>query len=73
MHGGEGSSSGLTIRQIYNVMQKETDFIFGLRPVIEAISAGRQIDRLLVRDGLQGSLYHELMRESFEVCPRLEE
>jgi 23S rRNA (guanosine2251-2'-O)-methyltransferase len=43
-------------------MQKEIDFIFGLRPVIEAIKAGKQIDRLLVKDGLQGSLYHELMK-----------
>jgi 23S rRNA (guanosine2251-2'-O)-methyltransferase len=42
-------------------MQKESDFIFGLRPVIEAIKAGKQLDRLLVREGLQGSLYHELM------------
>jgi 23S rRNA (guanosine2251-2'-O)-methyltransferase len=57
------------------MMQKETDFIFGLRPVIEAIKAGRQIDRLLVKDGLQGALYHELMvavREigiSYQVVP----
>jgi 23S rRNA (guanosine2251-2'-O)-methyltransferase len=42
-------------------MQKETDFIFGIRPVLEAIKAGKQIDRLLVREGLQGSLYHELI------------
>jgi len=42
-------------------MPKETDYIFGLRPVIEAIKAGRQIDRLLVREGMQGALYHELM------------
>jgi 23S rRNA (guanosine2251-2'-O)-methyltransferase len=44
-------------------MSKETDYIFGLRPVIEAIKAGKQIDRLLIRQGLQGSLYHELMIE----------
>ena len=44
-------------------MQKETDCIFGLRAVIEAIRAGKQIDRLLVKQGLQGSLYHELMTE----------
>jgi 23S rRNA (guanosine2251-2'-O)-methyltransferase len=44
-------------------MQKEKDCIFGLRPVIEAIKAGKQIDRLLVKQGLQGSLYHELMTE----------
>lgn len=44
-------------------MQKETDCIFGLRAVIEAIKAGKQIDRLLVKQGLQGALYHELMTE----------
>lgn len=44
-------------------MQKESDCIFGLRPVIEAIKAGKQIDRLLIRQGLQGTLYHELMTE----------
>jgi 23S rRNA (guanosine2251-2'-O)-methyltransferase len=44
-------------------MQKETDCIFGLRAIIEAIKAGKQIDRLLVKQGLQGALYHELMTE----------
>jgi 23S rRNA (guanosine2251-2'-O)-methyltransferase len=44
-------------------MQKETDCIFGLRAVIEAIKAGKQIDRLLIKQGLQGVLYHELMTE----------
>lgn len=44
-------------------MQKEKDVIFGLRPVIEAIKAGKQIDRLLIKQGLQGPLYHELMVE----------
>jgi 23S rRNA (guanosine2251-2'-O)-methyltransferase len=44
-------------------MQKEKDCIFGLRPVIEAIKAGKQIDRLLIKQGLQGPLYHELMTE----------
>ena len=44
-------------------MQKESECIFGIRAVIEAIKAGKQIDRLLIRQGLQGSLYHELMIE----------
>jgi 23S rRNA (guanosine2251-2'-O)-methyltransferase len=44
-------------------MLKESDCIFGLRAVIEAIRAGKQIDRLLVKQGLQGALYHELMIE----------
>jgi 23S rRNA (guanosine2251-2'-O)-methyltransferase len=44
-------------------MQKEKDSIFGLRAVIEAIRAGKQIDRLLIKQGLQGALYYELMSE----------
>lgn len=44
-------------------MEKEKDVIFGIRPVIEAIRAGKQIDRLLFKQGLQGPLYHELMTE----------
>ncbi|HEX2922386.1 MAG TPA: 23S rRNA (guanosine(2251)-2'-O)-methyltransferase RlmB [Bacteroidales bacterium] len=56
-------------------MQKETDCIFGIRPVIEAIKAGKQIDRLLLKQGLQGPLYHELMTEvrkneiSYQIVP----
>jgi 23S rRNA (guanosine2251-2'-O)-methyltransferase len=56
-------------------MQKETDCIFGLRPIIEAIKAGKQIDRLLIKHGLQGSLYQELMTEvkthgiSYQIVP----
>ena len=44
-------------------MIKETDCIFGLRAVIEAIKAGKQIDRLLIKQGLQGALFYELMSE----------
>ena len=56
-------------------MYRETDFIFGFHPVIEAIKAGKQIDRLLIKTGLQGSLYHELMTEvrshdiSYQIVP----
>lgn len=56
-------------------MLKETDCIFGLRPVIEAINAGKQIDRLLIRQGLRGALYHELMTSvrahniSYQIVP----
>ncbi len=42
-------------------MNKETDFIFGMHPVIEAIKAGKQIDKLLIKKGLKGELYHDLM------------
>lgn len=36
------------------------DFIFGLRPVIEAIEAGKTIDKIFVQNALQGTTYAEL-------------
>jgi len=44
-------------------MSRESEFIFGLRPVMEAIREGKNIERLLIKQGLQGQLYHELMKE----------
>lgn len=44
------------------MMHSEKEFIFGMHPVIEAIAGGRQIDRVLVRQGLHGGSYHELMK-----------
>jgi 23S rRNA (guanosine2251-2'-O)-methyltransferase len=43
-----------------------TDFqhqqmIFGLHPVMEAIDAGREISRVLLRKGLDGDMYRELL------------
>ncbi|MDR1865906.1 MAG: 23S rRNA (guanosine(2251)-2'-O)-methyltransferase RlmB [Bacteroidales bacterium] len=34
--------------------------IFGLRPVMEAIEAGREINKVLLRKGLEGELYGQL-------------
>lgn len=39
----------------------KTQYIFGLRAIIEAIEAGRDIDRILLRKGLQGDLARELL------------
>ncbi len=39
---------------------EKSDYIFGIRAVIEAIEAGREIDRILIRQGLQGELIGEL-------------
>lgn len=40
--------------------EKKEDFVFGLRPVIEAIEAGKTIDKLFIQNGLQGSIYADL-------------
>jgi len=42
-------------------MKQDKEFIFGIRAVIEAIKAGKQIDKLMIRSGLQGELIQELM------------
>ena len=36
------------------------DFIFGLRPVIEAVEAGKTIDKIFLQNALQGEIYFEL-------------
>jgi len=36
--------------------------IFGLRPVIEAIEAGKTIDKIFVQKGLQGEIFSELRK-----------
>jgi len=42
--------------------EKESDnMIFGLRPVIEALKAGKEIDRLFVQSGLTNELFGEMM------------
>lgn len=38
----------------------ESQIIYGLRPVIEAIDSGCQIDKILLQNGLQGNLVFEL-------------
>ena len=40
---------------------EKNDFIFGIRAVIEAVEAGRQIDKLPVKKDLHGPLAEELM------------
>lgn len=42
-------------------MSEKKDFIFGIRAIIEAVKAGKQIDKLMIRSGLKGELIYELM------------
>lgn len=43
-------------------MIKDNTLIYGMRPVIEAISAGKEIDRLMLQHGLKGELLPELRK-----------
>ncbi|MDR2791729.1 MAG: 23S rRNA (guanosine(2251)-2'-O)-methyltransferase RlmB [Tannerellaceae bacterium] len=40
---------------------KENEMIFGLRSVIEAVQSGKEVDRILLKKGLQGDLARELL------------
>ncbi len=42
-------------------MAGKSDFLFGIRSVIEAIHSGKEIEKVLVKKGLQGELYEELI------------
>ena len=44
-------------------MKQETDFIFGIRAVLEAIRSGKEIDKVLMLKGLSGELFQELFSE----------
>lgn len=36
--------------------------IFGIRPVIEAIETGKKIEKIYLKQGLEGNLFHQLQR-----------
>jgi len=39
---------------------KDNSVIYGIRPVIEAIKSGKEIDKLFIQKGLRGDLFREL-------------
>ncbi len=41
--------------------EKKEELIFGIRPVIEAINAGKEIDRVFIQNGLRTELFRDLM------------
>ncbi len=49
-------------RENKNTESKTEDFIFGLRPVMEAIEAGKTVDKIFVQGGLQGDIYADLKK-----------
>jgi len=39
---------------------KDSQMAFGIRAIMEAIESGKEMERLLIQNGLRGDLYHEL-------------
>jgi len=44
------------------VKEDKKNFVFGIRPVIEAIESGKTVDKIFVQNGLQGNLVVELKK-----------
>ena len=42
-------------------MLEKTDYIYGIRAVIEAVESGKEIDKILVGKDTKGELIRELM------------
>ena len=42
--------------------KEEKNFIFGIRAIIEAIEAGKTIDKLFIQKGLHNDLFAELWK-----------
>lgn len=47
-------------KERFKKKEENLDLIFGLRPIIEAISNGKEIDKLMIQTGLQGEIIREL-------------
>ena len=45
-----------------NNQEEEKNFIFGIRPIIEAVEAGKTIDKLFIQKGLHNDLFAELWK-----------
>lgn len=58
-------------------MKKQINHIFGIRAITEAIKAGKDIDKVLIKKGLQGPLFQEffnLIRDyqiAFQFVPKI--
>jgi 23S rRNA (guanosine2251-2'-O)-methyltransferase len=46
---------------------KKESIVFGIRPVIEAVKSGKEIERLMVQKGLRGEGFHSLISLSKEL------
>lgn len=40
---------------------RKSQYLFGMHPVIEALKSGRKFDKVLLRQGLEGAQFYELM------------
>ena len=41
--------------------EKKMQYLFGMHPVLEAVRAGKKFDKVLLKQGLEGTQFRELM------------
>ena len=41
--------------------EKKMQYLFGMHPVLEAVKAGKKFDKVLLKQGLEGVQFRELM------------
>ena len=41
--------------------EKKMQYLFGMHPVLEAVKAGKKFDKVLLKQGLEGPQFRELM------------
>ena len=45
-------------------MEEKTNYLFGMHPVFEAISAGKNIEKVFLKKGLTGEQFQQLFMQS---------
>ena len=48
-------------QEINHMEEKKMQYLFGMHPVLEAVKAGRKFDKVLLKQGLEGAQFRELM------------
>ena len=48
--------------------ENKMQYLFGMHPVLEAVKAGKKFDKVLLKQGLEGPQFRELMRYRSSSC-----
>ena len=49
------------MNHLNNMEEKKMQYLFGMHPVLEAVRAGRKFDKVLLKQGLEGAQFRELL------------
>src|ERR1051326_3499392 len=58
----EECSSIINTNKLYQDKKDKNTCVFGIRAVMEAVNAGKELEKVYVQKGLQGELFFELQK-----------